>query len=87
MRPVKGDATATRQGVHTAADVRRVLGAEIENVMANPDLEPLQRARVLVQLAREHLHANDRATLEAQVGELQAALKGRRNPLSKEAKT
>jgi len=43
--------TAGRKGlqVQTAADVRCLLAAEIENLVANPDLDPIAKARVLAR--------------------------------------
>ena len=38
----------------TAADVRRVLAKGIDELRANPDLDPVRRARALAQLVREH---------------------------------
>jgi hypothetical protein len=68
--------------------VRRVLATEIERVTANPDLDPLRKAQVVGQLAREVLHAIKLATLEARVEALEAALKVRSNPPpTKETKT
>lgn len=52
MRSAKSDATTSRGGVRTAADVRRVLAAELESVTANPDLDPSRKAQIVVQLAR-----------------------------------
>lgn len=86
MRPATSDATSTRRGVRTAADVRRVLAAEIESVTANPDLDPLRKAHVVAQLAREVLHAMNLATLEARIAALEAALKVRSHPPTKERK-
>jgi len=86
MRPAKSDATSNRRGVQTAADVRRVLATELESVTANPDLDPLRKAHVVAQLAREVLHAIELANLEARVEALQAALKVRSHPPTKETK-
>jgi len=87
MRPArKLDAPSTRHGVQTAADVRRRLAAEIEAVTAHPDLDPLRKAQVLAQLAREVLHAIKLANMDARIEALEAALKVRSHPLTKETK-
>jgi hypothetical protein len=87
MPAAERDSVRNRQGIQTAADVRRLLAAEIEDVTAHPDLDPLRKAQVLAQLAREVLHAIKLANLEARVEALEAALKVRRNPPTKETKT
>ncbi len=53
MPAAERDSVRNRQGIQTAADVRRLLAAEIEDVTAHPDLDPLRKAQVLAQLARE----------------------------------
>jgi DnaJ-domain-containing protein 1 len=87
MRPAKSDANSNRRGVQTAADVRWVLATELESVTANPDLDPLRKAQVVAQLAREVLHAIELANLQARVEALEAALKVRSNPSIKETRT
>ncbi len=88
MRPArKIDAPSNRQGVQSAADVRRLLSAEIEAVTAHPDLDPLRKAHVLAQLGREVLHAIKLDHLEARVEALEATLKVRSHPPTKETKT
>ncbi len=72
------DATQDRQRVQTAADVRRVLAAEIDSVGTNPDLDPIRRARVLAQLARVALHAVELENLEARVEAIEVTLKQRK---------
>jgi len=61
--------------VRTAADIRRLLVAEIESLSANPDLDPIGKARVLAQLMAVTLRAIDRETLEARVEAIEATLK------------
>ncbi len=75
------------QRVQTAADVRQLLAAEIADVTAHPDLDPVRKAHALARLAREVLHAIKLATLEGRVEALEAALKVRSNPPTKETKT
>ena len=88
MRPARSiNAPSNRQGVQTAADVRRRLAAEIEAVTAHPDLDPLRKAQVLAQLAREVLHAIKLANMDARIEALEAALKVRSHPLTKETQT
>ena len=87
MRPArKLDAPSNRQGVQTAADVRRWLAAEIGAVTAHPDLDPLRKAQVLTQLARAVLHAIKLANMDARIEALEAALKVRSHPPTKETK-
>jgi hypothetical protein len=78
------DSNRTRQHVRTPADVRQVLATEIERLVANPDLDPMQRARILVPLARAALRAMEVETLEARLEALESALKMRPNPQPKE---
>ena len=54
-----------RDAVRTAADVRRVLSEEIEYLRTNPDLDPLRKAGLLVQLASVALRAIEQSTNEA----------------------
>ncbi len=88
MRPArKLDGPSHRQGVQTAADVRRMLAAEIEEVIAHPDLDPLRKAQVLAQLAREVLHAIELDNLKARIEALAGALKVRSHLPTKETTT
>ncbi len=80
------DAGRNQPGIETVADVRRRLAIEIDEITAHPDLDPLRKAHVLAQLARAVLHAVELATLEARVEALEAALKVRRHPPTKETK-
>ena len=68
--------------VRTAADIRRLLVAEIESLSANPDLDPIGKARVLAQLMAVTLRAIDREVLEARVEAIEATLKIRNVKLS-----
>ena len=86
MPATERDSGRTRPGLETAADVRRRLAAEIEEITAHPDLDPLRKAQVLAQLARAVLHAIELATLEARVEALEAALKVRSHLPTKETK-
>jgi len=86
MPALKRDAGRNQPGLETAADVRRRLAAEIEEITAHPDLDPLRKAQVLAQLARAVLHAIELATLEARVEALEAALKVRSHLPTKETK-
>ncbi len=63
--------------VQTAADVRRVLAQQIEQLTANPDLNPAEKARLLTQLAPAILRAIEVATLEARVAAIERALQHR----------
>jgi hypothetical protein len=63
--------------VQTAADVRRVLGEQIAQLTANPDLDPARKARLLAQLAPATLRAIEVATLEARVAAIEAVLRRR----------
>jgi len=67
-----------RRVVQTAADVRQLLGAEIAYVSAHPDLEPLERARAVTQLARAALRAIEVETFAARLEAVEAALKVRK---------
>ena len=85
---MKGPAMSTastagrnRVQVQTAGDVRRLLAAEIESLVANPDLDPIGKARVLAQLMAVTLRAIDRETLEARVEAIEAALQIRNEKL------
>jgi hypothetical protein len=63
------------QSVQTAADVRSLLAAQITQLTANPDLDPLRVAGQLAQLARVALRAIELANLEARVQAVEAALR------------
>ncbi len=88
MRPQDGDDAARdlarngqggpRGSVQTAADVRRMLAAAIEQVTANPDLDPLRKPRVLAELARVALRAIELSNLEARVEAIEAMLRRRK---------
>lgn len=79
MRPPRKIHTpSNRPGVQSPADVRRLLAMEIENVKANPDLDPIQKARVIAPLARAVLHAMELENLDARVEAIQSALKRRK---------
>jgi len=75
-----------RVQVQTAADVRRLLAAEIESLAANPDLDPIARARVLAHLTGVALRAMERETLEARVEAIESALNVRSQAHTKETK-
>jgi hypothetical protein len=61
--------------VQTAADVRRLLGEELEHLTANPDLDPLRKAHALAELTRVALRAIELGTLEARVEAIEAVLR------------
>ncbi len=61
--------------VQTAADVRSLLAAQITQLTANPDLDPLRVAGQLAQLARVALRAIELANLEARVQAVEMALR------------
>ncbi len=86
MRPArKIDTPSNRPGVQSPADVRRLLAMEIENVKANPDLDPIQKARVVALLARAALHAMELETLDARAQAIESALKRRTDAARVEA--
>jgi len=58
--------------------VRRLLATEIESVAANPDLDPVDKARILAQLGRVALRAMELETLGARVEAIESALKFRK---------
>ncbi len=70
------------QSVQTAADVRSLLAAQITQLTANPDLDPLRVAGQLAQLARVALRAIELANLEARVQAVEAALRLRKEDQS-----
>jgi hypothetical protein len=63
--------------VQTAADVRRVLGDQIAQLTANPDLDPARKAGLLAKLAPIALRAIEDATFEARIAAIEAVLQGR----------
>ncbi len=79
------DSVGPRQHVQTPADVRRVLATEIESVAANPDLDPVRKARILAQLARAALRAMELETFDARVQAIESALKRRTDAARVEA--
>ncbi len=66
------------QSVKTAADVRSLLAAQITQLTANPDLDPLRKAGQLAQLARVALRAMEQENLDARVQAIESALKLRK---------
>jgi hypothetical protein len=71
--------------VQTAADVRRVLGDQIAQLTANPDLDPARKAGLLAQLAPIALRAIEDATLETRIAAIEGVLRGRTDhPISDE---
>ena len=88
---MKGPAMSTastagrnRVQVQTAGDVRRLLAAEIESLVANPDLDPIAKARVLAHVTRVALRAMEQETLEARIEAIESALNIRRGAHTKE---
>jgi len=67
------------QAIRTAADVRRLVSELITQLTVNPDLDPLQKAGRLAQLAQVALRAIEVATLEARVDAMEAALRLQQN--------
>ena len=82
----EGDSGRNRQGVQAAADVRRMLATQIENVMANPDLDPIRKAQVIAQLTRVALRAIELDTLQARVESIETTLKLRKEYQTKSEK-
>ena len=64
--------------IHTPADVRRLLAEQISQLTANPDLDPLGKARQLAQLARVALRAMESESLDARVEAIETALRRRK---------
>ena len=80
----RGEPAGRRGGaVETAADVRRIVADTIENLMADADLDPLQRGRVVARLAGVQLQAIELANLDARLTAIEAVLKVR-NDIQKE---
>ncbi len=73
------DSSRNRQGVQTAADVRRMLATQIEHVRANPDLDPIRKAQVIAQLTRVVLRAIELDTLQARLESIETTLKLRKD--------
>ena len=67
--------TGDPQAIRTAADVRCLVSEQITALTMNPDLDPLQKAGRLAQLALVALRAIEIATLEARVEAVEAALR------------
>jgi hypothetical protein len=67
------------QAIWTAADVRHLISEEITLLRANPDLEPLRKARQVAQLARVALHAIETDLLAARLEAIEAALRVRKD--------
>jgi hypothetical protein len=78
------DSARARRHIRTAASVRELLADEIAYVTAHPDLEPLQRARVVTNLAYAALQAIKLETLEARVEALEQTLKFRNETLKED---
>ncbi len=55
-----------------------MLATEIESVAANPDLDPVHKARILAQLGRAALRAMELETLVARVEAIESTLKFRK---------
>ena len=75
-----------REPVRTAADVRRLLAAEVEQLARHPDLDPIRRGRAVAQLARVALQAIRVDELDVRLEAVELALKLRRPISSKEEK-
>ena len=71
--------TGAPQSVQTAADVRSLVAAQIAQLTANPDLDPLRVAGQLAQLARVALRAIELASLEARVQAVETVLRLRKD--------
>ena len=67
------------QAIRTAADVRHLLSEQITLLRANPDLEPLRKARQVAQLARVALRAIETDMLAARLEAMEAALRVRKD--------
>ena len=78
-RPWTQPKTGDPQAIRTAADVRHLLSEQITLLISNPDLDPLQKAGRLAQLAQVALRAIEVATLEARVDAMEAALRLQQN--------
>jgi len=68
-----------RRMIRTAEDVRRLLEAEIVRLTAQPDLDPLRRARAISECGRVALLAIKLSTLDDRVAALEDTLEARRD--------
>jgi len=68
-----------RPAVQTPADVRRLLAEQITQLTANPDLDPLRKARQLALLARVTLQAMEIESLDARVEAIETVLRRRKH--------
>jgi len=75
---LSSDSARPRRHIRTAASVRELLADEIAYVTSHPDLEPIQRARVVTGLAHAALETIKVETLEARVEALEQTLKFRK---------
>jgi hypothetical protein len=69
--------TRQRRAIRTSADVQRLLEVEILRLLAEPEGEPLKRARMIAELARVMLLAIRQGTLEDRLAALTETLKFR----------
>jgi hypothetical protein len=72
-------ATRPSRVIRTAADVRGQLEVEIVRLTAQPDLDPLKRARAVADLARVVLLAIKLSTIDDRMAALEETLKWRRD--------
>jgi hypothetical protein len=72
-------ATRPRRVIRTAADVVQLLAAEIARLTAQPDLDPLERARAVADLSRVLLPAIKVSTIEERMTALEETLKWRKD--------
>jgi hypothetical protein len=64
--------------VKTPADIRRLLADQISQLTANPDLDPLRKARLLTQLAGVTLRAMEIESLDGRVEAIETVLRRRK---------
>ena len=72
-------AAGDRPAVQTPADVRRLLAEQITQLRANPDLDPLRKARQLALLARVTLQAMEIESLDARAEAIETVLRRRKD--------
>jgi len=69
--------TRPSRAIRTAADVCRLLEVEIVQLTAQPNLDPLKRARAVAELMRVHLPAIKLSTIDDRMAALEERLKWR----------
>jgi hypothetical protein len=65
--------------IRTTKDLHQLLDAEIARLTAQPDLDPLKRARAMSEITRVMLLAIKQGTIEDRIAALEEELKWRRD--------